>query len=65
MAHRNNKVVMALQACGAIKVRSKRHDVWKLPNGKTYVLSQSPSHTSAERHALHLLKKLLGAHTSW
>lgn len=32
-----------LQKIGAIHVRTGKHEVWKLPNGRTVTLSISPS----------------------
>jgi hypothetical protein len=46
-----------LQSIGAVLVRSKRHNVWRLPNGRVIVTSQSPSRRHAFNHELRDIKR--------
>ena len=41
-----------LKKLGAVLVRTKRHNVWRLPNGATVVTSQSPSDRRAEANRI-------------
>lgn len=50
----------ALNACGAVLKRNKKHLVFALPNGKTLTVSQTPSDSRAEDNALADLRHALG-----
>lgn len=48
-----------LKRSGAVLVRQKNHQVWRLPNGRNYVMSQTPSDHRAARNQLKVLRRLL------
>ena len=48
----------ALKATGAVLVRQKKHKVYRLPNGQTYVLSSTMSNRRAEDNAPKLLDRV-------
>lgn len=54
------QVIEHLKNIGAVKIRSKNHDVYQLPNGRRFAMPQSASDQRAEQNALHELKGLLG-----
>ena len=50
----------ALKEAGAVLIRHKRHDVYRLPNGRIVSFAQSPSDSArGERNALRDLKRAL------
>lgn len=49
----------ALREAGAVLVRRKRHNVWRLPSGRMFVSAQSPSDRRAEHNALRDLRAAL------
>jgi hypothetical protein len=48
-----------LRRIGAVLVRQKNHQVWRLPNGRHYVMAQTPSDGRAGRNQAAVLKRLL------
>jgi hypothetical protein len=48
-----------LKRIGAVLIRQKRHQVWSLPDGRKYVMSQTPSDWRAEQKQLSMLRRLL------
>jgi hypothetical protein len=48
-----------LKHAGAVLVRQKNHQVWRLPNGRHYVVSQTASDHRALRNQLATLKRAL------
>lgn len=54
------KILSLLKESGAELVRKKRHEVWKLPNGKIFVRSITPSDKKAILHNLCDLRTQLG-----
>jgi hypothetical protein len=50
-----------LKRAGAVLVRQKNHQVWRLPNGRCYVMSQAPSDWRAGRNQAAMLRRLLKA----
>lgn len=48
-----------LKECNAELVRSKRHLIYRLPNGATLVVSKSPSDKRAMQNVLKELARLL------
>lgn len=52
-------IIKALKSCGAVLLRQKNHQVWRLPNGRNYVISQTPSDHRAARNQLKVLRRLL------
>lgn len=50
-----------LKRAGAVLVRQKNHQIWRLPNGRNYVISQTPSDGRAVKNQLSVLRRLLGA----
>lgn len=49
------EVVKLMKQYGAVLIRSKKHDVWRLPNGKTIGVSTS----SNSRAIFHIKKDIL------
>lgn len=49
-----------LKRAGAVMVRSKKHEVWTLPNGSTFVRACTPSDQRADHNNLSDLKRVLG-----
>lgn len=47
-----------LRSIGAVLVRSKKHNVWRLRNGRILVTSQSPSDFRAFNNVLRDIKRL-------
>jgi len=50
-----------LKRHGAVLIRRKNHQVWRLPNGRKYVMSQTPSDGRAGRNQAAVLKRLMRA----
>ncbi len=48
-----------LRRIGAVLVRWKRHQVWRLPNGRRFVVSQTASDHRALRSQMASLKREL------
>lgn len=48
-----------LRAGGATLIRSKRHEVWRLPNGEIFVRPQTPSCARGTINSLVRLRRLL------
>ena len=48
-----------LKRAGAVLVRRKNHQVWRLPNGRRYVMAQTPSDRRAGRNQAAVLKRLI------
>ena len=48
-----------LRRIGAVLVRWKRHQVWRLPNGRSFVVSQTASDHRALRNQMATLKRAL------
>lgn len=55
-----DKVKELLKEHGAVLIRKKKHEVWRLPNGKNFVIAQSASDYRAEMNNLSDLRKMLG-----
>lgn len=49
-----------LAECGAVLVRNKKHEVWKLPNGGTFTRAATPSDHRAHLNQLTDLRRELG-----
>lgn len=56
----NGKLRDALDSLGATLKREKKHLVWELPNGRTFVTAKSPSDHRAEKNALTDLEAISG-----
>lgn len=48
-----------LKRAGAVLVRQKNHQIWRLPNGRNYVMAQTPSDGRAGRNQAAVLRRLL------
>lgn len=48
-----------LKRAGAVLVRNKNHQIWRLPNGRNYVMAQTPSDWRAEQKQMSVLRRLL------
>lgn len=54
------EVTKLLRDHGAVLDRSKKHNVWKFPDGKTFVCAHTPSDFRAHDRQLSDLRNLLG-----
>ena len=52
-------ILEQLKRAGAVLVRQKNHQVWRLPNGRRYVMSQTPSDRRASKNQISVLQRLL------
>ena len=48
-----------LKRAGAVLVRQKNHQIWRLPNGRNYVMAHTPSDGRAGRNQAAVLRRLL------
>lgn len=53
----SRKIAAALAAAGAQLQRQRKHQIYRLPNGRTFTVSSSPSDWRAEHNALARLKR--------
>lgn len=53
------KLIDVLKENNAILVRRNKHEIWKLPNGKTFTVSTTSSDRNVEKVQIRLLNKLL------
>lgn len=49
----------ALYKAGATLIRSRKHNVWRLPDGRIFVTPRSPSDPRSVRNCLAQLKRML------
>ena len=56
-----NNVDRMLRDCGAVLVRQRKHEVWKLPNGTTFVRSKTPSDRFALKKQIATLSRGLAS----
>lgn len=49
-----------LKTAGAVLQRKRKHEVWSLPNGQTFIRSCTPGDTRASKNQLRDLRKALG-----
>lgn len=59
MGKRMGKVEAKLKNVGAVLVRHNKHEVWKLPNGRKFFKTGTPSDRRSELNDLACLKRLL------
>lgn len=52
-----NELVRIIEKNGGVLVRSKRHNVFKMPDGKIVVVSQSPSDKRASKNLRSWVKR--------
>ncbi len=52
-------IVAQLKRAGAVLVRAKNHQVWRLPNGRRFVIAQTPSDVRAVKNQAAVLRRLL------
>jgi len=48
-----------LKRCGAVLVRQRKHQIWRLPNGRNFVMAATPSDWRAAQKQIHDLRRLL------
>jgi hypothetical protein len=56
---KDRDITQQLKQCGAVLLRQRTHEVWRLPNGRRFVRSVSPSDRYAFRNQERELSKLL------
>jgi hypothetical protein len=54
------QVYEILNGCGAVLVRRRKHKVYKFPNGKTFVVANTPSDIHAASNQLTDLRRTIG-----
>jgi hypothetical protein len=60
MADHNKELRKMLKECGAVLVRDKNHQVWRLKNGKNFVCPKTPSDWRVAKNNIRDLRKALG-----
>ena len=50
-----------LKRIGAVLIRQKRHQVWRLPDGRNYVMAKTPSDWRAQQKQISALRRMLAA----
>lgn len=60
MGRMSARLQEALEAVGATLKRAKKHRVYALPNGRTFVVGNTPSDKRADRNAISDLKAVAG-----
>lgn len=48
-----------LKRCGAVLVRQHKHQVWRLPNGRNFVMANTASDHRAEKNQIQVLRRML------
>lgn len=56
----SRRLADALVAAGAVLKRGKKHRVYELPNGRTFVIGSTPSDSRADLNAISDLRKVSG-----
>jgi hypothetical protein len=56
---RELQVMQLLKDNGAVLVRHRKHQVYRFPDGRTFVFGTSPSDADSWKHCLSNLKRLL------
>lgn len=56
--NRQRELEVLMKSAGFVRVRSKRHSVWKHPSGAMLSTSQSPSDRNAVKRAANQLTKV-------
>ena len=51
------ELAQLLKKSGAVLIRSKKHNVYRLPNGQIHSVSKSPSDFRTTRNSIKYLKK--------
>jgi len=57
MNRKNKKLINKLNEVGAVFVRRNKHEIWRLPNGKTLTISSSSSDRNWEKENIRLINK--------
>jgi len=58
MPEPKDEVLSILKQCHAKLVRTKRHRVWRFPDGRIFTQSSSPSDVNADRQQLRDLRRM-------
>lgn len=58
--NKRDEVNKILEERGAILARKRKHEVWKFPDGKTFIRASTTSDRNSEENNLSDLRKLLG-----
>lgn len=56
----HKEVIHLLKSHGAVLVRTKKHQIWKMPDGRSYTMPSSPSCPFAWKNSLTDLRTFLG-----
>lgn len=59
MSKQNESLSELLKRDGAEMVRNKKHQIWRLSNGKTLTISNSPGTKNTDKMNIRLFHKLL------
>lgn len=56
-----SKTVQYLEEVGAVLIRETNHLVWRLPNGRLFVMSKTPGDKNVEWGRMRDLRRLMAA----
>lgn len=54
-------IVQQLKRAGAVLVRQRKHQVWRLPDGRNFVMAATPSDGRASANQIQMLRRILRA----
>jgi hypothetical protein len=57
---KRDEVNRLLESHGAVLARKRKHEIWKFPDGKTFVRASTTSDRNSEQNNLSDLRKVLG-----
>lgn len=63
MADPREQTLKMLKEAGAVLTRQKTHEIWRLPDGRTFVRSKTPSSPLTHDNEFAMLKRILGVKT--
>lgn len=63
MADPREQTLKMLKEAGAVLTRQKTHEIWRLPDGRTFVRSKTPSSPLTHDNEFAMLKRVLGIKT--
>lgn len=61
MRKNNQTIESLLKKDGAVLIRNKKHQIWKLSNNKTLVISNSSSDINYQKQNIRLFHKLMNS----
>lgn len=55
------KIHRALKLAGEVLLRQRKHQIWRLPDGRNYIIATTPGDWRAEQNQLTDLRRMLRA----